>query len=218
VAKAFPLRNRALPDPYHGGVVSLAERSRAAWAAIAARFGGYGFVGPETPAFRCLSSACPVNCCRPFTVALDAEDLERFLRLSGLPVESVVECEGGVPVVLPLAEPYVLAREGGACRFLGADGRCTQYEARPTACRLYPYQVVFVDEGTGRLIAPSPERVREAMAALEGVGGVGTVPVLLFHRACPGFVGEPLGEVAWLRLLRDTLSLQFRRMFAEQPA
>ncbi len=217
MAKPAPSRNREFPEPYHG-FVYLAERSRAAWAAIAPRFGGYGFVGPETPAFRCLASACPANCCRPFTVALDAEDLDRFVRVSRLPVESVVECEGGVPVVLPLAEPYVLAREGGACRFLGADGRCTQYEARPTACRLYPYQVVLVDEHSGRLAAPSPERVREATAALEGTGGGGTVPVLLFHRACPGFVGEPLGEVAWRRLVRDTLNLQFRRTLAEQPA
>jgi len=220
VANLRPSCNGVGSPPYHELAVSLHDRARAAWAAIAPRVAAYAFVGPETPAFRCLSSDCPVNCCRPFTVALDAEDLARFTRVSGLPVEAIVECADGLPVVLPLTEPYVLARHDGACKFLGPDGRCKQYDARPSACRLYPYQVLLVDEGAGRITSPSPGRVQAALAAIDDPsGGDGEiVPVLLAHRACPGFTGLPLGIEGWRQLLRETLVLQFRHALAEQPA
>lgn len=197
--------------------MQLIGRVRAAWGLIAPRFGGYELVLPDTPAFRCLSSACPANCCRPYSVPLDEEDLARFVGRSGLPVEEVVECEEGRPVVLPLAEPYLLARSGGACKFLASDGRCQQYDARPSACRLYPFQALLVDEGAARIVSPSARRLRDAFAALDGVGS-GVVPVLIRHRACPGFVAEPLGEARWRELLRSVMELQYRHRLVRSRA
>lgn len=33
----------------------------------------------------------------------------------------------------------LLDQEDGSCAFLGADGRCRVYEARPEQCRTFPY-------------------------------------------------------------------------------
>lgn len=37
--------------------------------------------------------------------------------------------------------------EGGRCTFLGLDGRCGVYEARPVQCRTFPFWPEFVDDG-----------------------------------------------------------------------
>lgn len=195
--------------------MQLIGRVRAAWSLIAPRFGGYELVLPDTPGFRCLSSDCPANCCRPYSVPLDEEDLARFLSRSGLPIEEVVECEDGRPVVLPLVEPYLLARSGGACKFLASDGRCQQYEARPAACRLYPFQAILVDGDEARIVSPSARRLRDAFAALDEADS-GVIPVLIRHRACPGFVDEPLGEGRWRELLRAVMELQHRHQLVRE--
>ncbi len=53
--------------------------------------------------------------------------------MSGEP-ESFVELPQGRRLM-------TLARREGACHLLGADQRCSVYEARPLDCRLFPFDV-----------------------------------------------------------------------------
>lgn len=129
-----------------------------------------------------------------------------------------MECDEQGPVILPLSEPYVLARGNGACKFLAPDGCCTQYAARPTACRLYPYEVVLVEEPSGRLLSPSPERLHAALEAFSEGEPTSIVPVLLRHADCPGFLDAPLGVETWRRLFRDVLEMQYQRLLASFPS
>ncbi|WP_322796704.1 YkgJ family cysteine cluster protein [Tepidiforma sp.] len=181
----------------------LAARARAAWEHAASRFSGYHLLLPGSPSFVCLVDECPARCCRVFSVALNERDVERFARVSGLQPVEFLEVEDGRPVELPLAQPYLLARDDGRCRFLLPEHHCGAYEARPTACRLYPHFVVYWDTAADRAIhrdSPPLETVLSGDSPL--------VPLLLGHRDCPGFVGPPLGEAAWLSLLRETDHLQ----------
>jgi Fe-S-cluster containining protein len=40
-----------------------------------------------------------------------------------------------------------LAHERGACRYLGADDRCTIYDRRPLGCRIFPFDPSFNRQG-----------------------------------------------------------------------
>ena len=40
----------------------------------------------------------------------------------------------------------VLKHEGGGCRYLGSDNRCTIYGARPLGCRIYHCDTAFQEE------------------------------------------------------------------------
>ena len=194
------------------GSVSPFRQMQAVWSLAEQRLATYRLVCPGEPSFRCLASECPANCCVPFTVALSAEDVDRLVRFTGRPVRELVECDGDEPLVLPLAEPYVLARIGGRCRFLGSDGLCSVYEGRPNACRLYPFQVVFVERQSGRPRAATPSlvtRARELFASAVIDDGEPVVPLLLRHAACPGMVGPPLSEEEWRDLACRVLELQF---------
>jgi Fe-S-cluster containining protein len=41
----------------------------------------------------------------------------------------------------------VLKHEGGGCRYLGSDDRCTIYHHRPLGCRIFPFDPSFTDTG-----------------------------------------------------------------------
>ncbi|WBL35268.1 YkgJ family cysteine cluster protein [Tepidiforma flava] len=90
----------------------------------------------------------------------------------------------------------------GRCRFLQPRHRCGAYEARPTACRLYPHFVVYWNLETARPVYADPPPLADAAAA----GPV--VPLLLGHEQCPGFTGAPLTDDDWLALLEETDHLQ----------
>ncbi|MCZ7578978.1 MAG: YkgJ family cysteine cluster protein [Dehalococcoidia bacterium] len=109
----------------------------------------------------------------------------------------------------PLAQPFLLAREGGHCRFLGPELGCTVYTGRPNACRLYPHFVVFVDDATGKVTTPSPGDARRALNALLAGQPLSPVPLLLGHAECPGFTGNPLAGASWRTLLEVTYQLQY---------
>jgi Fe-S-cluster containining protein len=98
-------------------------------------------------AFRCTGCG---NCCRSLRVAITAQDLARLTRASGLPTTELVDwlapdavdMAGEPESFVELAEGrrlLVLRHRGGACRLLGTDNRCTQYEARPRDCRAFPF-------------------------------------------------------------------------------
>uniref|UniRef100_A0A7J3X6S1 YkgJ family cysteine cluster protein n=1 Tax=Thermofilum pendens TaxID=2269 RepID=A0A7J3X6S1_THEPE len=70
------------------------------------------------------------RCCRRAAVPLLRSDIERLAGELG-DVHRYVEWVSGVPVLKRI--------KGGACVLLDpSSGRCTVYEARPLACRLYP--------------------------------------------------------------------------------
>lgn len=176
---------------------------------MAPHFPAYSLVLPGSNSFICRAETCNAWCCRSLSVPLGDGDVERLAAASGLAASRFLECEDGEPIALPLAEPYLLARAGGACALLDGALACSCYAGRPTACRLYPFQLLFAD-GTGRPGRPSPADL-ESLAALPGtVGNTGSaMPLLLRHSECPGFTGPPLSTAAWATVLRETALLQY---------
>lgn len=87
--------------------------------------------------------SCVNKCCsQPHDwVYLTSQESSRLSAASGLP-------ESEFTVKRPIANgDYVLRALNLPCRFLDAQtGRCTVYESRPLACRLFPF---FVDPLTG---------------------------------------------------------------------
>lgn len=170
----------------------------------------HALVLPGSPAFICQADRCDAWCCRNLTVAVDNLDVARIERETGHRPATFLESERGVPIALPLSQPYVLGRGEGACVFLEEDRRCGAYRGRPDACRLYPYSVLFADVETGRpLRLPAPDRRAAVEAALRG-DGCDVLPLLMRHLACPGFTGPAIDEAEWRTLLAETYSLQFR--------
>ncbi len=43
----------------------------------------------------------------------------------------------------------ILRHQGGGCRYLGEDLRCTIYEARPLGCRIFPFDPRFEQARAG---------------------------------------------------------------------
>jgi Fe-S-cluster containining protein len=50
----------------------------------------------------------------------------------------------------------VLRHEGGGCRYLGSDDRCTIYRHRPLGCRVFPFDPTFSDKGKLRRLKLIP--------------------------------------------------------------
>lgn len=183
------------------------RRLRDTWRRVAPEYPAYDLLLPGDPAFICQAEACAAHCCRTFSVPVGEADLCRMQTVTGLQPVDFLESEDGTPIALPLAEPYLLARSDGQCRLLGDDLTCTRYEGRPTACRVYPHQVLWVSERSGRPVNPGAGRVEENFARwLSGEGD--TVALLLRHLECPGFTGAPIDEDRWAALLLETARLQ----------
>lgn len=180
----------------------LAARMADAWRSASSRFAGYHLLLPGSPSFVCRTDACEARCCHVFSVAMHDRDVAHFAHVTGLQPVHFLELEGGEPIRLPLAQPYLLARDDGHCRFLEPEHHCGVYEARPTACRLYPHFVIYWDCASARPVYESPP----ALAECASDGPV--VPLLLGHDDCPGFDGPPLSTETWLALLRETDHLQ----------
>lgn len=181
-----------------------------AWEKMSERFAAYSLVIPGTTAFRCLASECTEHCCNRYTVNLSAHDVDRVVRVSGLAPRAFLECEDGEPLALPLAQPYILARAGGTCVFLAGDMSCGHYEGRPNACRMYPHFVLFVDRETGKPTYGDTTAIARSFADWLAGGEASLVPVLMRHRACPGFEGaRKLGTDEWLEILRGTARIQY---------
>jgi Fe-S-cluster containining protein len=107
--------------------------------------------------FRCTSCG---NCCKDLRVPLTCADLRRLVDASGQSAAEIVTWlepdavdmtgEPGSMVLLELASRralMTLAHRDSACRFLGADERCSVYGARPASCRLYPFEPSFGRRG-----------------------------------------------------------------------
>jgi Fe-S-cluster containining protein len=85
-------------------------------------------------------------------------DLRRIVDYTGISAKDVVKWIGREGIDLPgEPESFVMLRGGrrvmvlrhqqGHCRFLGADNRCTIYEARPLGCRIFPFDPDFNRKG-----------------------------------------------------------------------
>jgi Fe-S-cluster containining protein len=186
------------------------ERMRLAWAIVAARLSAYDLVTPGGPTFICQAELCSAHCCKKFTVSLDDGELERLARATPLSRSRFLDCEDGEPIVLPLAQPYVLSRTDGHCTLLGDDLLCTAYEGRPSACRLYPYFIVAVDTESLRPVYGDVDAIRAACAAAaQGALEGALVPLLLRHLECPGFTGPAQGPASFWELFATTTSLQY---------
>jgi Fe-S-cluster containining protein len=203
-----------VPTPYHRKVTpeAVLERIAAAWERVSARFGAYTLAMPGSAAFICQPGVCTAHCCHAFSVNMGESEADRMTRETGMSRVQFLELEEGEPIALPLAQPYLLAREGGRCRFLGPDLGCTVYHARPSACRLYPYFVVFVDAATGKVTALPRGEARRAIDSLLAGQAPSPVPLLLGHVECPGFTGAPLPDAAWCDLLATTHQLQYEEL------
>lgn len=205
---------RIVPTPYDRQVdPSPAIRSMvAAWEQVRERFGAYTLIVPGSPAFICRPEVCTAHCCHAFSVNLGEAEADRMTGATGMKRIEFLELDDGEPITLPLAQPFLLARSEGRCRFLGDTLGCTVYAGRPNACRLYPHFVVFVDPERGRVAAPSPPAGRTSIETALAGAVSNPVPLLLGHVECPGFTGEPLSESDWRGLLAATYHLQYQEV------
>jgi Fe-S-cluster containining protein len=193
-------------------VVPVDSRLRTSWERVAHRYTAYDLVLPGVPSFICQASLCKAHCCKVFSVALGDREVDRLARSSGFAPIVFLECEDGRPITLPLAQPFLLARDRGTCRMLGPDLLCSQYEGRPDACRLYPHFVLFFEPGTERPVHSDWPAMTAAVDRFTGRSASpvrALVPLLLRHVECPGFTGPPLDRQAWRTLFRETFRLQY---------
>ncbi len=185
------------------------------WSSVAARYQAYELVQPGSPGFICQPTICTARCCHIFSVAVSESDVARMEKASGFVPMMFLESEDGRPITLPLAHPYLLSREDNHCSLLGADLGCTQYEGRPSACRLYPHFVVFIDPSTGKPVHDPPLSACDAIVAMaEGAPLLqpALVPLLLRHLECPGFTGPPIAARAWSVQLQETFIGQYPQL------
>lgn len=104
------------------------------------------FPGAHYLKFRCTGCG---NCCKDPLLPLTDQDVRRISRHTGDSAKDIVRWvdRHGIDMA---DEPeafvrlrqgkrvMVLRHEGGGCRYLGDDDRCTIYSARPLGCRIYP--------------------------------------------------------------------------------
>lgn len=189
---------------------ALIEATHSTWEAVRDRWAAYTLLLPGSPSFICQAQACDAYCCRAYSVPLGDAEVARMERSSRLPPSRFLECENGEPLLLPLAQPYLLARTENRCSLLGADLACTEYEGRPDACRLYPHFVLAFEPGDAPRRVAAPASIRASVAAvLAGRFPAGSIPLLVGHVECPGFTGPPLGEQEWCDILASTAALQY---------
>ena len=108
--------------------------------------------------FRCTGCG---NCCKEPLLPLTDADLKRIVRHTGEASHELVRWvdKNGIDmddepeafVVLRQGKRVmVLRHEGGGCRYLGTDDRCTIYNHRPLGCRIFPFDPTFAED-TGKL-------------------------------------------------------------------
>ena len=185
---------------------------RSVWESIADRYAAYQLAMPGSPTFICQAELCDAHCCRAFSVNLGEAEVERMQRANGLQPLHFLESEDGVPLKLPLAQPYLLKRAENRCAQLGPWLSCGQYDGRPNACRLYPHFVLFIDPASLRPVHAEIDGMLASFAAATGVAELAPglyVPLLLRHVECPGFTGPPMTSIEWCKLFDDTFRLQY---------
>ena len=179
------------------------------WNRVASRYAAYELVLPGSATFICQAELCDAYCCRAYTVNLGEAEVARMARASRLDPYRFLEYYDGLPLALPMAQPFLLRREENRCALLGDDLHCGQYHGRPQACRLYPHFLVFIKQTTWKPVHADISGFDRAVTAFtEGRPDVLT-PLLLRHVECPGFTGPPISVDAWWELFETTRLLQY---------
>ena len=105
--------------------------------------------------FRCTGCG---NCCREPLLPLTDADVVRISQGTGDRPQDFVRFVARDAIDLD-EEPeafahlrqgrrvMILRHQGGGCRYLGADARCTIYESRPIGCRIFPFDPTWNSKG-----------------------------------------------------------------------
>jgi Fe-S-cluster containining protein len=92
---------------------------------------------------------CHTNCCKEYTIFVNAHDIYRLATGLGIEPESFLEIYGakdfdlGIQVKEGLVD-LALKQKDGSCTFLVGSGdayRCTVNEFKPGVCKSYPFQI-----------------------------------------------------------------------------
>ncbi|MHA1791488.1 MAG: YkgJ family cysteine cluster protein [Promethearchaeota archaeon] len=99
--------------------------------------------------FKCLvPDGCDGHCCKgEGSIYIFPEDITRFLDFFNLDLKTFMEkhvkIETGPCIILDTSNfvPFLTLKEkeDGSCKFLGKNGLCEVYPARPFQCRSYPF-------------------------------------------------------------------------------
>ena len=100
-----------------------------------------------TKEYPCIS--CHTNCCKEYTIFVNAHDIYRLVTNLGIKPQSFLEIYGakdfdlGIKVKEGLVD-LALKQQSGACMFLEESKdvfRCTVNEFKPGVCKSYPFQM-----------------------------------------------------------------------------
>ncbi len=92
---------------------------------------------------------CDTNCCKEYTIFVNAHDVYRLSVGLGIPPMGFLEMHGakdfdlGIDVDEGLLD-LALKQNDGGCMFLKESGdifRCTVNEVKPSVCKSYPFQM-----------------------------------------------------------------------------
>ncbi len=104
--------------------------------------------------FRCTQCG---NCCKDPLLPLTDSDITRITKHTGEETKDLVrwvdrngidmDDEPEAFVILRQGKRVmVLKHEGGGCRYLGKDDRCTIYGQRPLGCRIFPFDPSYNEQ------------------------------------------------------------------------
>ncbi|HEY6077303.1 MAG TPA: YkgJ family cysteine cluster protein [Polyangiaceae bacterium] len=105
--------------------------------------------------FRCTGCG---NCCKDPLLPLTDQDVARIAARTGDdPSEFVrfidrnaIDMDDEPEAFMRLRQGrrvMILRHEGGGCRYLGEDDRCSIYSSRPLGCRVFPFDPTFTKQG-----------------------------------------------------------------------
>ncbi|HEY1532553.1 MAG TPA: YkgJ family cysteine cluster protein [Polyangiaceae bacterium] len=138
--------------------------------------------------FRCTQCG---NCCKDPLLPLTESDIKRIVKHTGEPSHELVRWvdKNGIDmddepeafVMLRQGKRVmVLKHEGGGCRYLGSDDRCTIYSHRPLGCRIFPFDPSFHDTGkdAGKLRRLKLIDATDCKYELDGENDLGKIQAL----------------------------------------
>lgn len=208
------------PDAKHTSPAHLTNLARTTWDTIGG--GADRLVTPDSPAFTCQPNLCDSMCCRaPYTASLSIWDIEALERqhLDAAQFLAIGASSAPHPATVHRDRPGYKREEHRStlwwldqptderCTFLGSDGGCSVYDARPNGCAQYPHTLVFTPIDSPKLVARHSDiealDLAVRIAAGAAVGAAAYVPLVLRDTACPGFTGPPIGRNAYQRLLLE---------------
>ena len=143
------------------------------------------FPGEKYLKFRCTGCG---NCCKEPLLPLTDSDIKRIVRHTGEASHELVRWvdKNGIdmddePEAFVMLRQgrrvMVLRHEGGGCRYLGSDDRCTIYNHRPLGCRIFPFDPTFAED-TGKLRRLKLIPATDCLYELDGKNDVDGIRVL----------------------------------------